>query len=333
MNANHTTTHFKRALPHSKRSGSLIITAILAGFMIGFLALVTDIGWMYFQHQRLQSAVNAGWKAGNDLITSDRGRNVPVNLASISARVKSVIRMNGYETEADDASISTDANGGIYVSANSSFGLFFARVMNINTATVAAKRMTQRGGPAIIPLALPNGELSLDPHGHRGFDFTFFGPNEGFIPGNNYILKRPGAGGNPNSIDDSTGSSNNGAVDPGNTEYGQGGDVFRERFVSGYTNTQLSVGNLISTEPGTMQGPTSDGVDAHVGERVVVMITDIPASSSATIYDYNGRQIEKIRIIGFAEFEILPSEHGDRPGLVLGQFIRYWVKPGDVPLG
>ncbi|MDN5278723.1 MAG: hypothetical protein PWR01_2688, partial [Clostridiales bacterium] len=49
-----------------KRGGVLAMTVFAAVFLVGITALVTDVGLLYYNQARLQTAVNAGWKAGFD---------------------------------------------------------------------------------------------------------------------------------------------------------------------------------------------------------------------------------------------------------------------------
>jgi uncharacterized membrane protein len=62
-----------------KRSGSVLVMTALAGvFLLAVTALVTDVGFLYLQQSRLQTAVNAAWKAGFDRMMKVKGSGVPV---------------------------------------------------------------------------------------------------------------------------------------------------------------------------------------------------------------------------------------------------------------
>jgi hypothetical protein len=132
-------------------------------------------------------------------------------------------------------------------------------------------------------------------------------------------------------------------------------------------------------EGGNMSGPTDQSVDFRINgdttypprKRVIIPITDVPPevplnnthnATATSIYDLQGTDHpngaynpdayafgSSVRIIGFAEFEIIdPSEYtregdsvtagdsGDlgpyQSGQVRGRFIRYIIKPGEIAL-
>lgn len=94
------------------RNGSVLVMAALAAvFMISIVALVTDIGYMYFSHGRLQTAVNAGWKAGFDRLSGyEPGEQLtPGDIQSVRKHIIEVIRTNGFsQKELSDDDIETE---------------------------------------------------------------------------------------------------------------------------------------------------------------------------------------------------------------------------------
>ncbi|MDD2999057.1 MAG: hypothetical protein PHV05_08365, partial [Candidatus Riflebacteria bacterium] len=160
-----------------------------------------------------------------------------------------------------------------------------------------------------------------------------------------------------------------------------GANDYRDRFMYGF-NGPIEINDRLIAEHGNMRGPTDQAVDFSVygdetaspSRRVIVPITDVgpeiainnPQNADAlTVYDMQGNDHPDgaykaginppaypfgaaVRIIGFAEFEILdPDEYtrdegeylsGDagclgpyQPGQVRGRFIRYIINPAEVP--
>ena len=177
-----------------KRSGSVLVMTALAGvFLLAVTALVTDVGFLYLQQSRLQTAVNAAWKAGFDRMMKVKGSGVPVlsdsDKAAITKHVIDVIESNGYSKQ-EIASASLQVifgnNNQLTVTAKQSVGLFFVKVLNIDSSDVSA----DRGGgelAAIIPLGIPHGATKdVSPTKYR---CKLFGSNEEFTVGREYIIK------------------------------------------------------------------------------------------------------------------------------------------------
>jgi len=186
-----------------KRRGSiLIVTVVAAFFLIGVTALVTDAGWMYYQKVRLDSAVNAGWKAGYDKmieITSTKSSLDDSDRALIVAKVKDVIRQNGYSTrQLNNVLVNFGANNQLEVVSSQSFGLFFAQIYGYSSSRIGSSRngsITDLATMSMVPLAIPHGvvkDLSK-----TTYSVDFFTGDQGFATGTEYLLKLGSGGGNP----------------------------------------------------------------------------------------------------------------------------------------
>lgn len=201
--------HFK----YWSRAGSvLVMTAFASIFLLGMTAMVTDVGYMYYNQARLQTAVNAGWKAGFDLMMQlkDDGVLDSGEQAQVTEHVKEVMKVNGY-TDAELANLQVifGPNNELEVRSNHNIGLFFANVMNFSSATVAANRDNSGdilSGQGIVPLAIPYGvtkDLTKNTYVCEMFprnpDGSYDPTIQGFATGTTYILKL-GSGG-PNSGD------------------------------------------------------------------------------------------------------------------------------------
>lgn len=193
---------------YSKRGSILIMTAVAAVFLIGLTAVVTDVGWMYYQKNRLETAVNAGWKAGYDkMIELTSGTNAPLSQVgqnTVKAKILDVIRQNGYsDDQLADVQITIDPSNTLEVTASEAVGLFFSRIYGYTTARVAASRENDRMMSAsIVPLAIPHGVVK--DLTKTTYSVDFFGSGDAFASGSEYILKLGSGGGSkpPTTPDD-----------------------------------------------------------------------------------------------------------------------------------
>jgi len=181
-----------------RRGGILVMAALAAVFMISMIAMVTDIGYMYYSQARLQTAVNAGWKAGYDRLAGyDVGKELTSSeKESIRAHIREVIRSNGFsQEELNDDDIVIDVNrNSLRVVAKGKIGLFFARIMNVNSTEVAAIRDNESSFAGIIPLAIPHG--TTKDFSKKMYSCSLFGADSGFRDGEEYILKLGSGAGN-----------------------------------------------------------------------------------------------------------------------------------------
>jgi len=183
-----------KSLNGKSRSGSIIVLTVFAAiFMLGMTALVTDVGYLYYNKARLQTAVNAGWKAGYDKMIQLKGSNPTLTIsqqAIVRNHVAEVIQANGYSpSDLKDIQITFGTGNNLEVRSTADVGLFFARAMDFNSAEVGAGRQNhpRDSGQGIVPLAIPHGvtkDLS-----RSFYNVHMFGENEGFKEGEEYILK------------------------------------------------------------------------------------------------------------------------------------------------
>jgi len=174
-----------------RRGAVMVMTGLAALFLLGMVAIVTDIGYVYYQQNRLQTAVNAGWLAGFDTLVGYKssGNLNAAAEANIKAQIKEVIMSNGFsEKELEDLEINVRPNK-LEVNAKLDVGLFFARVLNVNSQEVFAARGDGRGedNVAMAPLAIPHGVVK--DLAKKSYACSFFEDDDGFREGMEYILK------------------------------------------------------------------------------------------------------------------------------------------------
>ena len=182
---------------HNKfRKGNItLITAAISVFLMGIVAMVTDVGSMYYDHARLQTATNAAWKAGYDKLAELRKFKTTLteeDEVTIKNHMKEVMAANGYANLTDEQLriILTQNQTNLEIDANSESQLFFMKIFDIQKATVAASRSGGSDSYSIMPIAIPHGEvhdLSV-----KTYDYIPFEGNQGFATDTEYILKLGG---------------------------------------------------------------------------------------------------------------------------------------------
>ena len=330
-----------------RRGGILIMAAAGAIFFLGMTVLVTDVGWMYYNKIRLQTAVSASWKAGFDYasVLMAVANGAPLSAGDktkVTQRIQDVFQKNGYtgsQAVSLNINFSTTASAPLSLSVSSTLpvGLFFAKIFNIPWANVSADRggnliatgTTDNGGEAgLIPLGILHGDLFSGQqgegrHANDGLFYHPFGQGEGFVPGREYLLrvgKNSGQGTHVNPLPDPStyltggGNSNEGSIRLG----GNGKDYWGDIFLNGYPG-RVELNSRWNTEPGVAVGPVTTARDTRIsngGLMVIVPIIDVPPSTSAepVFYNLGGNQL--IRVIGFAQFQLTsPGEADYRPEL------------------
>lgn len=179
--------------------GILAISVVGAFFMIGMLAMVTDLGFTYYSQSKLQTAVNAGWKAGYDKMVAESQHQSPPApdvQTSIISHIKEVMKANNY-TDAQLASLTVEFGPRNFLKVHSQqkVGLFFARIFDLPYSNVQAMRQNHHldVGQGVVPLAIPHGVIK--DYSRNSFGGELFGSDAGFKPGQAYILKLGSGGG------------------------------------------------------------------------------------------------------------------------------------------
>lgn len=342
------------AMNHSRRGSLIVLTVISFVLIAGIITLVVDVGWMYYQKIRLETAVNASWQAGFDemgrLLNSNNGSPLSSGQeATVAARVKDVFKQNNYtDTEANELAISFSGaasySGHLEVHSNKQVGLFFATLLNHSVTQVGASRgdnLIGSGtfddggmGAGIVPIGIPHGEVYSEGEAQGNKEFLGyhpFGPGETFVASKTYLLRLgvPPGGVNPDSLGANLHwASNHGSLDLGGK--GGGAAEYQTYFINGYP-APVNINDRINLKSGQMEGPVDQAIAARVasGEmRVVVPIVDVP-DSAGVLYELNGTNTP-VRVIGFAVFDLLPPDAGRTSGMLYGNFVEYIVNPWDV---
>ncbi len=326
---------FTMRIPKSRSGSVLVMTTFGLIFILGMLALVTDIGWLYYQRARIQTAVNAAWRAGIDAIILAEAQTPDERMSACKARVEEIYKMHGYTAA---PAINTDTGLRVYGAAVQP--LFFARIMKMYESEVAAVR-EGTGGEGVVPLGLMFGDIvwgiKNSVEGYYYHNFNRADPTEGYVVGEEYILKLgPEKGSKVKTMDTvpptynelliAGGNSNEGAI----RLDGNGKSVWLDNMLYGCPSV-VNVGDMIDTEPGNFTGPTKTAKEARMGDIVVVPIIEVPGKTTS-IYNEAGKTV--VRVIGFARMQITGIDTTLSPDLgvytvtqIRGKFVEYLVRP------
>jgi len=275
------------ALLREERGATIVIVALSMTVMLGFASLVVDIGNLYLNKARLDNMADAAALAGV--------QDLPGNTSVAVSTARSYAARNGMSGDVVGVTLSQN-NTAITVNATRSVPFFFAQIFNMQSANVTAK--------ATASLSTVSGSSGIVPFGIV---------QQQFVYGQTYTLKN-GAG--------SGYSGNYAALALG----GSGSPIYQNNIKQGY-NSMLYIGDWVSTEPGNMSGPTSEGVGYRVGldptatfatvaensARIVI----VPIIGSLTV---TGRS--DVQIVGFAAFFLEGTGGSGSNNYVTGEFMQ-----------
>ncbi len=289
-----------KRLLKEERGAVIVIIALAFTALLGFAALVVDIGKVALEQNRLVRAADAAALAG--------AQELP-DTARAQAVAQQYAQLNGVTINPSDIVISPDSRQ-INVTVSKTFDLFFGKALGFNSKTKTASAMAR-----ISPLKSINGEA-----------VPFSVQKQTFNYGQEYILKE-GAGGV--GQDGDRWCAWFGALDL--TGGGGGANEYRDTVKTGYSGT-IQIGDVIDIETGNMAGPTCDGVEWRVAQcthtppctwdnfnpeckrLIYVPVVETYAESG-------GRR--SVKVVGFAAFFLkgVEGQQGSN-GNVIGYFVR-----------
>lgn len=281
----------------NEKGSAIVMVALTITMMIGFGALVVDVGNLYLHKIRLANMADAAALAGV--------QDLPGNSQLAIANARMYAAQNGMDSDVVGVSISTN-NMVITVNATRKVPLFLARIFQMTfsnvVATASASISPIKGASGIVPFGIVKQQ---------------------FIYGQTYNLKA-GAGDGY--------SGNYGALALGSN----GANVYRGNIENGYDG-QLQIGDWISTEPGNMSGPTSQGVDYRISLDPTATFATVEKGSPRIIVvpvidslEVHGRS--DVLIVGFSAFFLEGVGGQGHNNYVTGKFMQM-VVPGDISPG
>jgi Flp pilus assembly protein TadG len=222
----------------NEKGNTLIIVAFSMVFIIGFLALVIDIGLAYLTTGEQQKAADAAVYSAGRLLPINTSDTTKINQIKDSA--VHYASLNGFsDLTRDDVTLGTVRNNqytDIRVSVDETVPMYFAKIFGINSLdtsrTAVAKLSPVISSTGVVPIGLTKDEMDAR------------------IASNNltHVTLKYGVHGGSTSFF--------GALDLD----GQGGGAsdYRIWIAQGY-NGQISVGDVLLEETGNMVGPTYQG--------------------------------------------------------------------------
>jgi len=285
-----------RSLREEKGS-VIVIVALSMTVLMGFAALIVDVGNLYLNKTRLVNMADAAALAGV--------QDLPGSPELAVASAYSYAMQNGISSDVIGVSISSN-NTVLTVNVERTVPLFFAKVFAMTSADVEARAVA-----AIKPITEISGVV------------PFGVVKQQFIYGQPYTLK-DGAG---DGYD-----GNYGALALG----GNGANVYNGNIEEGY-NGLISIGEWVSTEPGNMSGPTGNGVEYRINLDPGATFATVQKGSPRILVvpiidslDVNGRS--QVQIVGFAAFFLESVGGQGNKNYVTGRFIQT-VMSGDSSSG
>lgn len=283
----------------------LVITALFLVVLLGFSALVIDIGLLYVNRLALVNAVDAGALAGV--------QDLPYSPTMAIESAKEYATTNGAERDGVTVLV-RDGDHEVQVTASRNVKLYLSRIFGITEQRITASAAARVGSISAYRGVAPFGVVEQD-----------------FIYGEQYILKC-GAHIEPGNF-----RGNFGALALG----GQGASNYENNIKYGHQE-RLAVGDWVDTEPGNMAGPTARGVKYRIDQcqhypkctwdRFVDGCSRLVIVPIIKSLDVSGRK--PVEVVGFAAFFLEavlrePGKENKDTDTVLGRFLRY-VVPGEL---
>ncbi|EAX48036.1 hypothetical protein TcarDRAFT_1914 [Thermosinus carboxydivorans Nor1] len=276
-------------LLRNQQGAVAVLTALALTAMLGFAAIVVDVGLLYYNRVELANLADAAALAGV--------QDLPGDAAAARASALNYAARNGRSGDAVTVEIVDDHS--VAVQATRPVELFFARVFGLASSTVQASARA-----SVRPLSAATGVV---PFGVVWNNFVF---------GETYVLKEGGGSG---------ANGNYGALALG----GRGANVYRSNIKYGYNGTlrvgdwvETEPGNMSGPTSDGVNWRIS--LDPHATFDTVqkgsprIIIVPVLAS-----LDVNGRG--EVQIVGFAAF-FLEGVHGSgKNNYVTGKFMKMYM--------
>lgn len=293
-----------RKFVREEKGLALVLVAAAMTVILGFTALVVDVGTLYLNRSRLLNACDAAALAGAQELPGGNPEGVAEQYL-LDNNITPEEIANKVEIQ-----VSND-NTQLTVRASRDIQYTFARALGFTAGNVSAEATAEYGAvtsaSGVAPFAVPDQQLVFNKQ---------------------YVLKE-GAGSSEEGLFRIHG--NFGALALG----GNGAKNYEENLKYGYSGT-ISAGDWVETEPGNMSGPTCDGVTYLMNQcnhgctpdhfepdcpRVIL----VPVFDPATLDQ--GR--DDVLIVGFASFLLEGVQGNGKDSEVIGTFLQM-APPPDV---
>jgi len=291
---------------HQQERGSVVVLVALAlTALLGFCALVTDVGLIYAEKAHLQNSVDAAALAGV--------QELPNDLSLAEQKASDYASRNGVPA----VTVSFEANNyKIVVQATQQVPTYFARIWGITEEQISVSARAMLVPPTGLSGAVP---LSIQ--------------EQDFVYGQKYVLKSGGRSEDSDlylNDDKNNAVGKSGEVSGASGWYGAleltdtGANTYESDLANGYQGT-LSVGQILDVKHGNMSGPTTDGINTRF-DKNAPQIVYIPI---VKIITESGNSIQEVQIVGFAAFFLEGVAGSGNDSVVTGWFIRSLASNGN----
>lgn len=283
-----------------ERGSAAVVAALAITVVMGLGAIAVDVGNLYLNRTRLYNISDAAALAGV--------QDLPGDSVQALANARTYAAQNGKSSDTVVPTVVNDSYGNntmLSVTVTRNVPYYFAHIFNIMPANQTLSATSKAKISPIIKAAhiMPWGIVK-----------------QNFIYGQTYQLKE-GAGSGYNG--------NYGALALGGT----GASVYRNNIENGYSGV-VQVGDWLTTEPGNMSGPTSQGVSYRVGLDPSATFDTVQKGSERIVtvpiiseLGDNGRT--EVQIVGFAAFFLEGVGGQGNNNYVYGKFLEMTI-PGDI---
>lgn len=287
-----------------EKGSAVIILALAMTVLLGFTALVTDVGLLYLTNVQLSNAVDAAVLAG--------AQELPHNPELALQQAEDYALANGVEKEKISLEVFND-NKAIKAQANKEVEFFFARVLGFNSGQVAHGATALVGNMVAVNGAVP---LGIQEH-----NFQF---------GEQYTLK-VGAG-DTDILNEEVSPGWFGVL----ALEGPGAKLYEDNLTYGF-NGELKIGDILDVQTGNISNPTKRAIDYRMAQcthspycTVDDYSRDCPKLLKVPVIEPAGHK--QVRIKGFAMFLVEEVPGQGNENFVKGRFLET-VTTGEIGTG
>lgn len=271
-----------------ERGAALVLVAAALIALLGFSAIVVDVGVLYLNRERLSNAADAAALAGAQFLPEDP--------ATAVSTARHYALQNGIQTGEFSVNVGADGRS-ITVDVQRQVSLYLEKVFGDSAAQVRSHAKAEIGGVdevwGVAPLGISDQTLQY---------------------GTLYSLKAGGGGGE---------HGNFGALALG----GCGASNYEDNLREGYEGW-LKIDDVVETEPGNMSGPTERAIEDRISGHESCTFDDYclncPRVIITPVYQYLGELHgrSQVKIVGFASFFLDGVTGQGNDSYVNGYFIE-----------
>jgi Flp pilus assembly protein TadG len=279
-----------RKLYKEEKGGAAVLFAFGVVVMLGMSGLVIDGGNLYQTRSHLKKTADSAVLSGAQEVMS--------NEAAVKGVVNTILKANKEQNSLEDMKIRPNGENKLTVSLKRDVSTYFMKLFRIPTVPVSAT-----SSAAIAPLSRAAGAVPLGIRNDVQLEYL-----------KEYRLK----------VDAGDGVSGGYGV---LALSGTGANLYEQDLMYGY-NGDISVGQIIPTQTGNIEGKTRSSVNFRISSSPYTLDDyahkDDPRVIMILIYEphqMDRNQMKSVKVCGFAYFYLRqPMSHQDSE--IVGYFIQ-----------